>query len=424
LDKILGVENFNVKSSPQMKSLLKILGCGDLQSADEKSLIKARFRHPLNARIIGLVLAIRAARTLNEKYLQIGVKAKEFHRLDGTGNRILYSLNPHGTDSGRLASKEHHFWTGLQIQNIPRGPAVKQTFVADPGFLMGEVDLAQAESRDTGYISGDETLIHNVEFSPDFHSANAASFFGVPFEEIYDAFYVNPDGTVGKTINKPLRQLAKPVNHGANYNMGAFVLIDTMGEANVLMAKQLLNLPRFWTLLQVAEYLLEAFHKTYPNIKGVFYTGVVAEILSTRMLTSTALHNVTSEEEYLQKWEAGERSWIRHCFGHPDTNKQNLNTYISHPPQSLNATTLNIAYMRTFFEIAMHLEHSSNFKLCAQIHDSILFQYREGHEYLCKMVAEIMEIPVTVRGYDKVIRTFTVPADAAIGGKYWSDIKG
>ena len=74
----------------------------------------------------------------------------------------------------------------------------------------------------------------------------------------------------------------------------------------------------------------------------------------------------------------------------------------------------------------MHPEHSSNFKLGPQIHDSILFQWREGHRYLCDMVAERMEIPITIKGYDEQIRTFTVPASVKAGtvdkpAKYWSE---
>ncbi len=241
LNTILDVESgtdFNVNSSKQMKALLKILGCADLKSADEKNLNKVRYRHPFNARIVGLILQIRKARKLVSTYLTAG---KEFAPLlprEGMAvqprPRILYALNPHGTDTSRLASREHHFWCGLQVQNIPRGPAVKQTLIADPGFNFCEVDLEQAESRDTGYISGDPTLIHNVEYSPDFHCSNASAFFGVPFEEMFDI-------ATGKVLNKPLRQLGKPVNHGANYNMGAYVLIDTMGEQKIAEAKILLK---------------------------------------------------------------------------------------------------------------------------------------------------------------------------------------
>jgi len=413
-------ETFNVNSPPQMKSLLKILGCVDLKSADEKHLKKARFRHPLNARIINHVIRIRKARKLVSTYLTAG---KEFSRQDGTGARILYALNPHATDTSRLASREHHFWCGLQVQNIPRGPAVKRTLRADPGFYLNEVDLEQAESRDTAYLSGDKNLIENVEHSPDFHCANASSFFGIPFEELYDA-------ATGTKLNKPIRQLSKNVNHGANYNMGPYVLVDTMGEENIVIAKKLLELPRFWSYIQVAEYLLEQFHKTYPSIKDVFYAGVVEEILTTHKLESKAYHWTPEDVEIYPtskcispvNWDKYP-AWTRYCFGSPEKNKRHLNSYIAHPPQSLNAQTLNKAFLSVFHDIAMHPSHSKNFKLIAQIHDSILFQYRIGHEYLADMVKERMEIPITIKGYDGEIRTFVVPADASEGGKYWSDIK-
>lgn len=417
LNKILGVSDFNVKSPKQMKQLLTILGCGDLKSADEKNLKRARFRHPFNARIIKLILDIREARTLKEKYLQIGEKAKEFHRLDGTGNRILYALNPQGTDSTRLASREHHFWTGLQIQNIPRGVSVKCTLIADPGFNLGEVDLEQAESRDTAYISGETALIDAVENSPDFHSANASAFFGIPFEKLFDI-------ETKTRLDKALIDIAKRVNHGANYNMGAGVLVETMGEEKIVEAQRLLNLPKIWGYKRVAEYLLDKFHATYPRIKGIYYPGVVEEISRTRMLKHHLI-GISGEEAV--------NVLTRYCFGDPIHNKHHLNSYVSHPPQSLNAQVLNKAWLRVFLQIAMNPKYSDHFKLIAQIHDSILFQYRKGHEYLCGMVKDLMEIPVTIKGYDGEIRTFTVPAGIKNGkigedgvlipAKYWSDVE-
>lgn len=422
LNRMLGMPagtSFNVKSSPQMKALFKILGCSDLPSQDEKNLKKARYRHPFNARILSLVLKIRKARTLVSNYLTEG---KEFYRQDGTGARFLYSLNPHGTDTSRLASKSHHFWQGDNIQKIPRGKIIKQTFKADPGFFLAEVDLEQAESRDTAYISGDKALIHNVEYSPDFHCANAAAFFGKPFEELYD--------TVNNVVlDKPLRQLGKPVNHGANYNMGAYVLIDTMGEENIVLAKQLLQLPKMWGYIQVAEYLLAQFHKTYPNIKKVFYAGVIEEILLTGQLASLAWHHNWDDAMIPNMWNDSYKvlakpAWTRKCFADPSKSKPALNSYIAHPPQSLNAQTLNKSYLTVFNDIAINPKHSNNFKLCAQIHDSILFQYREGHEYLCEMVRERMEVPVTLKGYDGVIRTFVVPAGVKKGDHLEGASKG
>jgi DNA polymerase I-like protein with 3'-5' exonuclease and polymerase domains len=399
LDRMLSVKNFNVSSPIQMKQLLKILGCGDLESADEKNLKKAALRHPLNSRIINSVLAVRKARKLVSTYLTEGKEYNGTAR-DGKRPRILYALNPHGTDTGRLASKEHHFWCGLQVQNIPRGIAVKRTLIADDGFVIAECDLEQAESRDTAHIAGDENLIVAVSGSRDFHSVNASAFFGVPYDSIFDQ-------SAGKTRDKPLRDLAKRVNHGANYNMGPNVLVETMGEEKVREAARILKLPKLWSLKQIAEHLLAAFHKTYPSISRVYYPGVIHEITTTKMLTSKATHEVP--------YQASVSGLTRYCFSDPSKSKSALNAYVAHPPQSLNAMTLNKAFMRVFYEIAMHPDHSSNFKLCAQIHDSILFQFRKGHTYLAEKVKEIMEIPVSVKGYDGRVRRFVVPAATKAG---------
>ena len=381
----LGVPNFNTNSPPQKKALLKILGCGDLDATDEKNLAKARLRHPLNARILSQVSSIQKDRKLLSTYL---VEGKELN------DRILWSLNPHGTDTGRLASKEHHFWCGLQIQNIPGGPHVKSTLCADDGFLLAESDLEQAESRDTAYITGDKNLIAAVSSGKDFHSTNASSFFGVPYEAIYD-------DTLGKVKDKKLRDLAKRVNHGASYNMGWSVLIDTMGEDKIQEAQRLLNLPSKWTLREIAEHLIGTFVRTYPDVRIGYQDWIRLTVDKTKMLT-------------------GASGWTRYCFSDPSKSKQALNGYVAHCPQSLNAMTLNKAYIQVFLQVA--LPNPKDFKLLAQIHDSILFQYRIGREDLAHKVKQLMEIPVTIKDIKGIQRTFTVPAALKMGGKYWSDL--
>ena len=460
LRRMLGAPAFNPGSPPQVKNLLKLLGCADIDSSNEKDLSKAKLRHPLNARIIDKILTIRGLRKLATTYLRTDADgeivkatgklkggAKEFH------GRILYNLNPHGTDTGRLASREHHFWTGLQIQNVPRGEPgqpshTKTTICADDGFYLGESDLEQAESRDTAFISGDTALIAAVSGSRDFHSHNAASFFGRPYESIYD------DST-GKTKDKPIRDLSKRTNHGANYNMGPDVMVDTMGLDKVWMAKKLLSLP-YVAAAAVAEHLLTKFHLTYPRLRGpihirneqvrmvldlpkcehklyspgTYYASVAYEVTTTRRLTSRAYHHTEANrlifgdgEQAVHAYiESGD--WTRYCFGKPDSSKPDLNALVAHVPQSLNARTLNEAWLRVFYEVA--LVHPLDFRLHAQIHDSVLFSYREGKTYLAERVKQCMEIPVTVRDISGTYRTFTVPAALKIGkpGKpaiYWSE---
>lgn len=383
----LGVPSFNTNSPPQKKALLKILGCEDLDATDEKNLAKARLRHPLNARILSQVSAIQKDRKLLSTYL---VEGKE---LNGT-SRILWSLNPHGTDTGRLASKEHHFWCGLQIQNIPRGDEVKATLCADEGFYLGEADLEQAESRDTAHITGDRNLIAAVSSGRDFHSTNASSFFGVPYESIYD------DRT-GKTLDKKLRDLAKRVNHGASYNMGWAVLIDTMGEDKIQEAQKLLKLPARWTLREVAEHLLNVFTRTYPDVRIGYQDWIKRTVSLTNKLT-------------------GATGWTRYCFSDPSKSKQALNAYVAHNPQSLNAMKLNMAFLKIFTDIA--LPNPKDFKLLGQIHDSIFFQYRIGHEHLAHKVKELMQIPLTMKDVKGNTHTYTVPAALKCGKVYWNEL--
>ena len=389
--------DFNTNSPKQVGNLLKILGCGDLEASDETNLKKAILRHPINSRILNLILDVRGDRKLVSTYLRTDADVTKTSKRGAKelNGRILYALNPYGTDTGRLASKEHHFWCGLQIQNINRGPDVKSTLMADDGFLLGEADLEQAESRDTAYITGDPNLIAAVSSGKDFHSINASSFFGVPYESIYD------DAT-GKTKDKKLRDLAKRVNHGANYNMGWAVLIDTMGEDKIAEARRLLGLPSRYTLREVSEYLLAVFTRTYPVVRVDYQNWIRNEVTLKKKLT-------------------GATGWTRYCFMDPTKNKLALNAYVAHCPQSLNATVLNKAWLRVFVEVA--LPNAGNFKLLAQIHDSIFFQYRIGHEHLAHKVKELMEIPVTIKDIKGVERTFTVPAALKCGKKYWSELE-
>ncbi len=423
LSKMLGTYPviFNVNSAPQNLRLRTVLGCKDIDSSDETNLKKIAIRHPINSVIVNKILDIRGNRKLQSTYLVVAtspellavtktVDIKTGKELNG---RILYSLNPHGTDTARLASKEHHFWCGLQLQNIPRGPEVKCTLISDAGFRFAEADLKQAETRDTAYVSGDAALIAAVNSSRDFHAINASAFFGVPYEDIFD------DAT-GKTLDKALRDLSKRTNHGANYLMGWSVLIDTMGETKVWEAKKLLCLPRSFGLRQVAEYLLQVFHATYPTLSSTYYPAVVHEVMTTSMLVShTKIQEPVVygiEPVFATDWELEPLSgWTRYCFGNPKTNKLAKNAYVAHVSQSLNAQVLNRAFMRVFYEIAMNPKFRANFKLIGQIHDSILFQFREGHEYLCDMVAKLMEVPVICKGYDGVVRKFAVPADIKAG---------
>ena len=395
---LIGSPNFNPSSPPQVKRLLTVLGVVGAAGTGEIELKKAMFQHPLNTLLLDKVLRFRKARKLVSTYLV----PEKFWK-----GRCFYALNPHGTDTARLASQESQFagWgeqagllAGLQIHNIPRERIdieIKSMFISDIGFYFGEGDYEQAEARDVAYLSGDKALLTSVESGKDFHAINAERFFGISYEKIYS-------DSLRKTLDKPLRDLSKRVNHGSNYNMGWKVLVDTMGLENLFKAKELLKLQKFWGPRQIAEYLLDCFTKAYPTVKGAYYEHIKYTIKTTHQLVSPI-------------------GWTRYCFGKPESNRQDLNAYVAHPSQNLNAGTLNKAWMSVYKNVA--LKEPKDFKLCAQIHDSILFQYRVGRSDLVERVKECMLFSVRVKDCKGIERDLRVPIDIKAGATRWSEIE-
>ena len=403
LRKMTATPTFNPNSPKQCLQLINALGSGDITSSGKIPLDKVMSRHPLNKRIFSAILKYREDRKLVGTYLRdedTDGKPKYWN------NRWFYSLYPYATDTGRLASSESTFWTGGNIHNIPRDRPdiqVRKGITADPGFLIGECDRSQAEARDTAYLSGDKKLIEAVDNkSRDFHGHNASAFFGVPYNEIVQSVYDEETREwEHKILNKGVRQVSKNTNHGANYNMGAQVLLDTMGIEAVIRARTLLNLPRTWKLIEVCQHLLDIFSKTYSTMKGPWYDKCISDVIGSHLLI-------------------GPTGWTRYCFGNPKQNKRDLNAYVAHPPQSLNAMELNTAYMRVFYQVS--LPNPRDFKLGPQIHDSILFQYRRGRIDLAYAVQECMHNPIEVTDTFGIKRVLEVPTDLKGEAERWSEV--
>jgi DNA polymerase I-like protein with 3'-5' exonuclease and polymerase domains len=374
-------EKFNPASPDQCKRLLKVLGMGEVESADSKAMVACAAIHPFNELIVSAILAYRKQAKLLSTYF----KWEKFWN-----GRLYYKTNPAGTDTGRLASTESSFWTGLQIQNIPQGKAVKSWIQADTGWDgLAEGDYAQSEARCVGYMSGCKALIDLVESDKDYHSWNAHKFFGVPYEE----------------VSKDLRNLSKRVNHGSNYNMGAAVLLETMGPKSVASARVLLKLPAKWTLIQVCQHLLNVYISTYPEVKRDWYDDIKRTIKMNKKLVSPL-------------------GWTRHFFADPSSNKPALNAAVAHGPQNLSVTIINSVFYKIWHD-TVYGDLRDRARLKAQIHDSIFFEYR-GAE-VPEIVRSRMQAAVPVTGVDGVKRTMVIPPDMSTGksgtAKYWADLK-
>lgn len=386
---------FNPGSPVQVKNLLRVLGCadkhGNVASSDEAALNSAASLHPLNELIVSQILEVRGYRKLLSTYMQWG----KFWN-----DRLYCKFNPAGTDTGRLACMESSFWCGLSLQTIPArdGPAIKCFIKADPGWLLGENDQPQSEARCVGYLSGCTSLIELVEGPHDYHSWNAQAFFGIPYERIYDEVQK-------KTLDKAIRDLSKRTNHGANYNMGAVVMLETMGPKKVAEARTVLKLSSTMSLLNVCAHLLAAYERTYPEIKKDWYDDLKRTISITKKLVSPL-------------------GWTRYFFSDPRSSKPALNAAVAHSPQNLSVGIVNRGFYKVWHE-SLYGKLRDILRLKAQIHDSLLYGYKPEAVHVPGVVKGIMTIPVEVRDIKGVKRIMTIYPDISAGpGKtHWDTLK-
>lgn len=397
LQMMVNCKNYNPNSSQQNARLWEILGSGDIKGTGKVPMDKVAARHPLNRRIVTAIKTFKENKKLDTSYID---EEKLWH------GRMFYNLNPHATDTGRMASRSSHFWCGDNIQVTPRDtknkPSIKQTYVSDDDFFFGEADYRQNEAWWGAFISGDPKYINAVS-NPihDFHSYNASEFFGLDYSSLCTSIQNEHGDWRHDRIQKDIIDIEKRVIYGTQYNMTASVLLDTMGIDNVIRAKRLLKLPSNYSLINVAQYLLNCFDKTYPHVRGHFYDKIKEWVSNDSFLVSFSGHH-------------------RYCFGDPSKNKRDMNRYAAHIPQHAAAEALNTAYRNVFYRVWMR--NSRNFKLGPQIHDSIFFQYRRGHTWLAFAVKREMELTHTVTDSYGEKRQLFVPVDLKGEANRWNEL--
>ncbi|KKK98360.1 hypothetical protein LCGC14_2643540, partial [marine sediment metagenome] len=172
--------------------------------------------------------------TGDEILLQI-VKIRQIRKLLSTylspkaipHGRITYSVNPVRTKTQRWSSGQtiiitlppkkqggYRTKTGVNAQTIP--PEVRKTIIADPGMILFDADLEQAEDRIVAYAGGVKKKIHAYENGVDPHALSASGFFGVTIEEVLaEAKEYKRTGRI-----PPMRYIGKQSNHAFNYEEG------------------------------------------------------------------------------------------------------------------------------------------------------------------------------------------------------------
>jgi DNA polymerase-1 len=213
-----GGASWNWDSPEQVLEALKAAGCNLPDSTDESL---AGADHPLAELLRRHRGASKRAGTYGDDWLQhVGADGRDY-----SDWRQL------GAKTGRTASGEPN------LQNVPRDPAYRRCFRAPPGRVLIKADYSQIELRVAARIAGEEKMIAAYRRGEDLHTLTAQQLTG------------------RVDVTKQERQLAKPVNFGLIYGLGATSLrMKAATEYGVVLS------------IEQAEEYRRAFFRALPGI--------------------------------------------------------------------------------------------------------------------------------------------------------------
>lgn len=329
-------------------------------TTDRKALEKLRTQFYAEP-VVNHILAIRDVQK------KLGVLRTGIDR-DG---RIRTSYNIAGTDSGRLSSYASSFGSGTNLQNITG--ELRRVFVADPGYKLCYVDLEQAEAWGVGAIiwnlTGDGTYLDFCE-SGDLHTRVSQMCF--------DELEWTDDPKANRKVADKLyyrefsyRDICKRLGHGSNY----------MGKP-----------PHMANILRVAMPVIADFQRAY----FAAFPGI------------TEWHKWVRQKLIKDGWITtfmGRRRWF---FGRR-WEDETVRAAVAYEPQSVVADYLNKGLYRVWAE---SIRGKLPVQLLLQVHDAIVFQYKEDRENeVVPRVKELLQIEVPLMHG----RTFRLLNEAMVG---------
>lgn len=280
----------------------------------------------------------------------------------GTDDRIHTTYSQANTVTGRISSSNPN------MQNIPssRDPLldVKSCFVASRGYRLVSFDYSQQELRILAHISGDEKLIEAFTRHKDIHVVTASTLFKVSEEKV-EPF---------------MRTIAKTINFGIIYGMGAFGLSQT------------LQIP-----IDEAERFIAQFYTSFPKIREYFNA----------MLTHA--QTVGYCETLL-----GRRRILTQSKGKYMVTGQNRRELINFPIQGSAADCMKKAMVQLAHT---NLTNSSSCRLLLSIHDELVFDIKDDRNTLEKTIE-------TIRDCMQSVYPLVVPTEVSVKtGKTWSKME-
>lgn len=247
--------------------------------------------------------------------------------------------------TGRLAS------TDPNLQNIPirreLGRAIRQGFIARPGWILMAADYSQVELRLLAHLSGDTAFVEAFRSGGDIHRQTASIIFGVPL-----------DG-----VTSEMRARAKTINFATIYGQGAHALSQQLKIEHA-----------------EAREFIDTYFKRFAGVRQFLDKAV--ETAKARGYAETIL----GRRRYIP--ELTDRNFNIRAFG--ERTAQNS------PIQGSAADLIKVAMIKIQHELD---ERRLECRMLLQVHDELVFELPPKElEAVTEMVTRLMTtaVPLSV----------------------------
>lgn len=337
------------------------------ETCDDEALKRLSRKGAVAAQIIR---DIKELANENSRYLSPYITRPDgrilWHKVD-SDHRIRCEYKPVGAGTGRLASGENIFGTGMNMQNWPH--SLLSYLLADEGYIYYSFDMSQIENRIVAYVGRVLQMIDAFERGIDLHRLTASLIFGKPIEEISD----EPGSASLGGGKYSERFWGKKANHGLNYDFGykAFAFLYEIPETQ-------------------GKWIVDKYHSVYPGVRQNYHAMIRSQLRKDRTITNCR----GRKRLFLDKLE-----------------DKTFKEAYAQIPQSSSADKVN----EEGVEYIYYNDKFSPCELLTQVHDSVGFQVPlslpwEEHARMLIDIKNSLESPFVWND-----RSFVVPADLTIG---------
>jgi DNA polymerase len=237
LDKAL-VDKEQIMSNPKLAELLTMLGVVPptkvspktgkeafaFAKTDEEFKALLDHENPIVQAVVAARLGVKSTleETRTERFINIAERGA-----------LPVPLRYYGAHTGRWSGEDK-----INLQNLPRGSALKKAVLAPEGYVFIDCDSSQIEARTLAWLAGQDDLVEAFDRGEDVYKIMASSIYGVPEAE----------------VTKDQRFVGKTTILGAGYGMGPPKFRAQLKTMGVDLS------------LEECERIIFIYRATYPKI--------------------------------------------------------------------------------------------------------------------------------------------------------------